>query len=327
MMSAKRLFLILVLMFAAVSCLSAAEVQPAEESDQQINDFNLVGYGEKGKKAWDLSGKTANIFTEVVKLKEVVGNLYGKEEDVNLLADKGDFNKADGKVHLQDNVVITTTSGTKLTTDSLDYDRKNQHMSTEDIVNIERENLTTVARGAEGQTNLKKVALKQDVRMDLVPSTEKEISDAQKEKEKIVITCDGPLKIDYEKNIAEFNKNVKVDREGSQIYSDIMFVYFLPGKKKEEKQGEQAEAKGDGGEGAAQAEETKEKKTGDSFFAGSSIDKIISRGNVKIVRGENTSYSDEAIYSSVEKKIILSGRPKLIMYSTKEMGDNAPFGG
>lgn len=321
----KRAFLILLFIFLSASNLFAAEEQKPEESDQQINDFNLVGYGEKGKKAWDLSGKTANIFTEVVKLKEVNGNLYGKEEDVNMLADKGDFNKLDGKIHLQDNVVITTTSGTKLTTDSLDYDRKNQHMATEDIVNIERENLRAVGRGAEGRTNLKQVALKEDVRLDLIPAMEKALSEAQREKEKIVITCDGPLEVDYEKNIAEFNKNVKVDREGSQIYSDVMFIYFLPGKKNE-KQEAKKEAGSEGEIVAGQAKGPGRKK-GDSFFVGSSIDKIIARGNVKIVRGENTSYSDEVIYTSADKKIILTGRPKLIMYSTKEMGENAPFGG
>ena len=51
---------------------------------------------------------------------------------------------------------------------------------------------------------------------------------------------------------------------------------------------------------------------------GSKIDKIVARGNVKIVRGENVSYSDEAIYTAADKKITLSGRPKLIIYSTEE---------
>ena len=76
-----------------------AQEQNATESDQQINDFSLAGYGEKGKKSWDLSGKSADIFTDVIKLKDVIGNLYGKEEDIRLTAERGDFNKADGKVH------------------------------------------------------------------------------------------------------------------------------------------------------------------------------------------------------------------------------------
>jgi len=57
---------------------------------------------------------------------------------------------------------------------------------------------------------------------------------------------------------------------------------------------------------------------------GSKIDKIICRGNVKIVRGENISYSQEAVYAAAEKKILLSGRPKLVIYSTEDIG--AAFG-
>lgn len=308
MISLRRLLLALSLLFLVMPGLRAEEARDMQESDQQINDFNLVGYGEKGKKSWDLAGKTANIFTDVVKLQDVEGNLYGKEEDVNLLADKGDFNKKDGKIHLEDNVVITTTSGMRLTTDSLDYDRKNQLMSTPDIVNIERENLTAVARGAHGEPSLKKVALQEDVRLDIVPAGLKD-EPLDSKKEKIIITCDGPLEIDYEKNIAEFNKNVKVDRDNSQIYSDKMVVYFIPGAKKTE---------------GAQADGA-EKDTGAGLMT-SSIDKIFARGNVKVVRGENTSYSDEAIYNAGESKIILQGRPKLILYSTEET-KNAPLGG
>ncbi|MFH0762812.1 MAG: LPS export ABC transporter periplasmic protein LptC [Candidatus Omnitrophota bacterium] len=307
----KKSGLIILAVFLAAS-LGYAEDKGAEEtSDQQINDFNLVGYGEKGKKSWDLAGKTANIFTDVVKLQDVEGNLYGKEEDVNLLADKGDFNKQDGKIHLQDNVVITTTSGMKLTTDSLDYDRQNQLMTTEDIVNIERENLIAVARGAHGEPSLKKVALKENVQLDIMPVSEEGGSSAKKEK--TIITCDGPLEIDYEKNIAEFNKNVKVDRGEQQIYSDKMIVYFLSAEKK--------------AEGSQDAEEPAEKKEGaGGDLMNSKIDKIFARGNVRVVRGENASYSDEAIYNAGESKIILQGRPKLILYST-EGAEDAPIGG
>ena len=274
-----------------------AQEQNATEADQQINDFSLAGYGEKGKKSWDLSGKSADIFTDVIKLKDVIGNLYGKEEDIRLTAERGDFNKADGKVHLEENVVITTSGGAKLTTDSLDWDRKNQLVTSPDIVNIQRENMITVALGAKGEPNLKNIVLEKDVKVNINP-----VNSAQ-EKEKIIITCDGPLEIDYEKNIAAFNNNVKVERTDSTIYSDKMDVYFLQANK------EDKEAKD-----AGQAKESPE-------LMGTKIEKIIARGNVKIVRGENTSYSEEAIYTASDKKITLTGRPKLIIYSTEDLKD------
>lgn len=261
--------------------------QNTGESDQQINNFSLAGYGEKGKKSWDLAGESADIFNELIKLNNITGNLYGKDEDVKLTADSGDFNKDKGLVHLERNVVITTSTGARLTTDALDWDRKNQTVATDEQVNIQKDNMTVVASGARGEPNLNKVALEKDVRLDI----------NSVDKDKIIITCDGPLQIDYGKNIATFLNNVKVEKVDTVIYSDKMDVYFIAsGKQVEEKSG-----------------------TVDNM--GSKIDKIIARGNVRVLRGENTSYSEEAIYTAFDKKLTLTGRPKLIIVSTEGLKD------
>jgi LPS export ABC transporter protein LptC len=272
------------------------EQTPQQEAEQQISEFSLAGYGEKGKKTWDVSGKTADIFTDIVRLQYVVGNLYGEDEEIKLTADKGDFNKEDGKVHLEQNVVITTSSGAKLTTNALDWDRKGQFVSTDDIVNIVRDNIVTVASGAKGEPNLKKISLARDVKLDINPANpDKDQGGGFGNKEKITITCDGPLEIDYEKNIASFKNNVKVDRSDALIYSDKMDVYFIASGKK-----------------------TNEPEKGAGFM-GDKIDKIIATGNVKVIRGENVSYSQEAIYTASDRKIVLTGRPKLVIYSEGDL--------
>jgi len=300
--------LIFIFIFLFGGFCQAQNTAPQEASDQQISDFSLTGFGERGKKTWDLAGKSADIFDNVVKLKDIVGNMYGTEENIRLTADKGDFDKKEGKVHLQENVVITTSSGAKLTTDSLDWDRKNNIVRTQDTVNIERQNMTTQAKGAIGHTDLKQVQLQKDVTVNITPEEKaKDAKGAAENTGKMVITCDGPLDIDYEKNIATFNNNVKVDRQDSQIYSDIMYVYFITNKQDKDK--------------------NKDKNKENNDAAGinsSSIDKIIAKGNVKIVRGENTSYCDEAVYNATDRKITLLGRPKLIIYSAEEM--DASFG-
>lgn len=296
----KVLVLAAFLVFLNSGPVFAAKEKPQDSSDQQIMDFSLSGFGEKGKKAWDISGKSADIFTDIIKLNDVVGNFYGKDENIKLTANKGDFNKQSGSVHLEENVVITTSSGAKLTTNSLDWDRKNQLVSTKELVNIEKENMVTVAQGATGKTNLNTVTLQKDVQVDINPTQEE--LDAQGAGNKTVITCDGPLEINYEKNIAVFNNNVKVDSNGTLIYSDKMDVYF----------------------GGKPAQKDKKPSSEGISGMGSKIDRIVARGNVKIVRGENTSFSDEAIYTAADKKITLSGRPRLEIYSAEEM--NAPSG-
>lgn len=269
-----------------------------EESEQQINDFSLAGYGDKGKKTWDLSGKSADVFTDIVKLKDVIGNLYNKEEKINLSADQGDFNKREGLIHLEKDVIVTTSSGAKLTTDSLDWDRKKNIVSTPEIVNIEKDNMITIAKGAVGEPGLNKVKLQKDVEVKINPQTTGGDLEKDPGKEKIVVTCDGPLSIDYASNTAVFNNNVKVVKEDSEIYSDIMEIYF--NRNKTENSGESA------------------------GLMNSEVDKIIARNNVRIVRGENVSYSDAAVYSALSKKITLTGNPKLVIYSSEEI--NAPIG-
>jgi len=300
----KNLFYCLTLFFISfmfvpgVSLAKNSVSSAQEESDQIINDFSLAGYGREGRKTWEITGKSADIFTDVVKLKQIVGNLYDEEENIKLTADKGDFNKENGMVHLEQNVIITTSGGARLTTDSLHWDRQNQLVSTDDKVNIQREDMHLVAQGAQGRPDLNEVVLEKDIQMNIADG--EVASGSSTQGQEVVITCDGPLQIDYQKNVATFNKNVKVDRQGMQILSDIMEVYFITS------------------EGQKRSpEET-------AMPLGGKIDKIIARGNVKIIRGENISYSEEATYSASDKKIILSGRPKLVIYSREN--ESAPFG-
>lgn len=200
----------------------------AEESNvepqQQIVDFSLSGVGEKGKKNWDLTGKSADIVDEAIKLNEVVSNFYGAGDNMQVTADKGNYSRKDGKLQLEDNVVVTISPSEK------------------------------------------------------------------KAGNKIIITCDGPVEMDYQKKVTVFKNNVKVDTADTLIYSDIMDVYFS------------SDAKAQPSFGRAQ------------------IDKIKAYGNVKVVRGENISYSDEALYNISDNKIILLGRPKLVISSTEELG-------
>jgi LPS export ABC transporter protein LptC len=282
----KVILLICVIFFFFIAYNTFAQGEKIQESEQQISDFSLAGFGEKGKKTWDLSAKSADIFTDNVKLKDIVGNLYTEQgENIKLTGKEGQFDKRDGKVHLEQDVVITTSSGAKLTTDSLDWDRKNQTVLTEDLVNIERENMIAKGQGAKGHPDLNKVTLDKYVRVDINSAEAEE--QITTDKNKIAITCSGPLEIDFNKNVAIFKNNVKVDSSDAQIYSDRMEVYFIVSSDKE------------------------------PSMMGNKIDKIIASGNVKIIRGENISYSEEATYNASDKKITLVGKPKLIIYSTE----------
>ena len=248
----------------------------AEESDQQFLGFDLAGYGEDGKKSWELKGQSADIFLDTIKLKDVKAKVFG-EEEIILTSERGELDKANNIIYLKEDVVITTETGSKLTTDSLDWAQDTNIITTEDKITIERENINAISKGAEAQPDLNQAQMLKDVVVEI------ETQDGEKGIKKTVITCDGPLEIDYEAQIAIFNNNVKVEDESGQIFSNTMRVFFNF--------------------------ETKE------------INRIIANGNVKIVRGENISYSDTAIYIAKDKRVILTGRPRLVLYSEEGLED------
>ena len=248
----------------------------AEESDQQFLGFDLAGYGEDGKKSWELKGQSADIFLDTIKLKDVKAKVFG-EEEIILTSERGELDKANNIIYLKEDVVITTETGSKLTTDSLDWAQDTNIITTEDEITIERENIKATSKGAEAQPDLNQAKMLEVVVVEI------ETQDEEKGIKKTVIICDGPLEIDYEAQIAIFNNNVKVEDESGQIFSDTMQVFF----------------------------DLKTKK----------IEKIISSGNVKIIRGENISYSDTAIYIAKDKRVILTGRPRLVLYSEEGLED------
>lgn len=108
--------------------------------------------------------------------------------------------------------------------------------------------------------------------------------DNKQKKTKTVITCDGDVLFDYEKNHAYFNKNVKVITDDGRIDADKITVNLDPATKK--------------------------------------VVEIIAEGSVKITKGENTTFSDRATYIEAEKKIILTGQPKLVIYQEGGFTDN-----
>jgi LPS export ABC transporter protein LptC len=137
---------------------------------------------------------------------------------------------------------------------------------------------------AQGVGGTGKTDLKQfSLNKDVQVDITSESPEDKTQLKKTTITCDGPLDIDYQAQTAVFNENVKADDAESQLYSDKMTAYFDKESKK--------------------------------------IIKIIAEGNVKIVRGQDISYSEKAIYDAASQKISLVGKPKIVFYSEQSLSD------
>jgi len=191
-------------------------------ADQKVLSFNFEGYGEDGRKKWEIEGTSANILAGVIDLEKVNAHAYNDLADVTITADAGVFNKDTKNMLLRRNVEVHTSDGLSLFTNSLCWAAETEEVSTDDPVRIIREDVTTTATGALAKTKEKQVTLKKDIAVDFTsPDT--------------TITCDGPLEFDYENAVAVFHDNVViVDAEG-KIFADMMTAYFNQEAKKLER--------------------------------------------------------------------------------------------
>jgi len=263
------------------------ETTRAMELEQKIVAFNLANYTKDGGKKWELKGESADILAEIIYLENILVNNY-QDPPSKLTSDEGQYNRKDKTVLLTKNVLLTTDDGFSLTTDSINWDGNTDFISTEDYVEVKRADVFATGTGAEAISEVKHVKLLKDVTVILLKDAMSggaldELKSAEDESEdtSTTITCDGVLDIDYENNIAVFNDNVKVDDKRGQIYSEIMSAYLDPVSK--------------------------------------NIVKVIAEEGVRVVRGKDSTFSDRAIYTTADQKIVLLGKPKIYIQADKEI--------
>ncbi|HCM43218.1 MAG TPA: LPS export ABC transporter periplasmic protein LptC [Candidatus Omnitrophota bacterium] len=271
----KRMILIAVLCLAAyvlwiqfqiLSQKGVFKIQKKEartQETQKVYFFSFTKYKPTGGKEIEIEGDSANILAETVDLLNVVAKAYAEETPVTITADRGKYEKKTNVMHIEQNVVATTQDGTRMTTESLDI-YPDKHILENDVQTIVRKNNINVdGIGARGDTNLKRVKFKKNVTVVVQP-------DKGSNEDPTVITCDGPLEIDYNQNIAYFKENVIAKDHRGTLYADLMDVYYSKESKK--------------------------------------VSKIVARGNVMIENPDgNRTYSDSVIYLADEGRVILGG--------------------
>lgn len=216
-----------------------SSAKPMSDSVQQkVLSFNLEGLTDKGAKKWEVMGDSAEAISEnEVGLNNIVAKAYGEDAQATIIADKGVYDKSKNNVKLRENVKATIENAEGMGKEYMDF--SDQLIGT--------------------------------------PKSKKIENPVEKKKTKTEITCDGEVQFDYEKDLAYFDKNVKViSDDGATIDADRITVNLEPKTKK--------------------------------------IKDIVAEGNVRIVRGENTTYSEKATYIEAEKRVVLTGKPKLVIY-------------
>lgn len=259
----------------------------SNELEQKILSFELANYTQDGKKKWILRGDSADVLSEVVNLNKISIETFD-DPKITLTAESGAYNKKNREITLYKNVEVFTSDGAILMTEYLKWDGKTNTITTNEPLRMIKGDVIADGVGGLAMPQLKKVILDKeivvklstDVIDDIEMSASTGTEGAGKKDTRITITCDGPLIIDYEKNIAIFEDNVLVDDTRGRIYSEKMEAFLDPLTK--------------------------------------NIVKVVAYGGVRVVRGEDSTYSQKAIYTTKDRKIVLIGKPKIFIHASDD---------
>lgn len=197
------------------------ESMPTSDIPQQFEGFNLQGYTDGGQKAWDVKGTRADIEGNNIKIVDVDANRYG-EQNVNLKAQKGSMDKVTGNIVLQKDVVITSERGTQLKTDTLNWEKEKDLVSTNDPVEITDKSMVANGTGLVARPGLGTAQMNKDVTVKV------ETENLQQNGGRVTITCDGPMEIDQKKNMAVFNENALAVQTDRTLKADKLEIHFNP---------------------------------------------------------------------------------------------------
>ena len=188
---------------------------------QQFEDFDLAGYGQNGTKQWDVKGDNADVQGDTVALTNIVANSYG-DQKMNLTAKSGQLDKANGNMHLEKDVVVTSQTGAQLMTDSLDWHKEKDLVTTNDDVFLSKDGMTATGNGAVVHPNQNTAQINRNVVVN-VNTTPKAMQGHI-----ITITSDGSMEVEYTKGTAVFTKNVVAVDGDRKIVADKMTILVDP---------------------------------------------------------------------------------------------------
>jgi LPS export ABC transporter protein LptC len=235
----------------------------AKDMSQKVYSFSFSKYTETGERELEIEGDSADILARKVKLINVIAKAYAEESPVTITADRGMLNKKTSDILLRENVVATTENGARLITEELMIHPDDNKMETQITAKVKKDNIHIEGIGATSDSARGKVTFQKNVTV-VVQDPNVETNNPT------VITCDGPLEIDYKRNLAHFKINVVAQDERGTLSSDYMDVFYDAQTRR--------------------------------------ISKMVARGNVEILTKEgNQTFSDNAIYLAQEGRIILGG--------------------
>lgn len=187
------------------------------DKEQKILSFDMTGFTKDGQRKWAIKGESADIASDTVKLNNIQADTYDADRTVTLEADNGTYDKQNGGVKLENNVVVTTSDGIKLSADWFEWDSKTNTVKSDSKVEVRKDNLYACGIGAEASANSREVQLNKDVLV---------------KQDDMTVTSAGPLHINYSSHKASFSDKVKVTDPRGELTADRLDILFNVDSKK-----------------------------------------------------------------------------------------------
>jgi LPS export ABC transporter protein LptC len=156
---------------AAVSCGQSERPQRSlgttEMADQEFSDFTTME-SDSGRVKWILEAPVARVYNirNLLVTDDPKITFYDENGEISsiLTADKGEYNQETHDLTALGNVIVTTTEGYTLETESLIMIRELGEIHSEDFVKVTKGSDILTGYGFQGYPELKNVDIKRDVR-------------------------------------------------------------------------------------------------------------------------------------------------------------------
>ena len=153
------------------SCDQARRAVPGAASgelpDQEVSDF-MVTETDAGKPEWTLHARSAAIFNarNILSARGVRIDFFDEngERSSTLTAREGEMHQIRRDMEARGNVVLQTTEGTRMSTESLRFLNATQKIVSDEFVRVERQGDVLTGYGFESDPELKHFEFKRQVK-------------------------------------------------------------------------------------------------------------------------------------------------------------------
>lgn len=129
---------------------------------------NVISEEKDGEKLWEMTADKIKIdsVTQLAEFDKVDGKFFQTDGKVlTVTADKGVYNQQTKDVHIEGEVVLTNADGSKLTSDKLDWDSKEEILKATENVKLFRDDMRATGDYAASNDGFNHFVMKGNVRI------------------------------------------------------------------------------------------------------------------------------------------------------------------